>query len=117
MRGDFRQAGPRQQPAAGEPGPPGEPERKEAGIIHCGHPAATYTGTCLKPTGKSMGGVLLAAALLALTAGCGGISGSKSVSPLDFILPGLMKANPPPWPTAPGVPATNRAEVFVARVR
>ncbi len=28
---------------------------------------------------------------LVLTAGCSGIHASKSVSPLDFILPGLMK--------------------------
>ena len=28
-------------------------------------------------------------------AGCGGINASKSVSPLDFFLPGVMKASPP----------------------
>jgi hypothetical protein len=35
-------------------------------------------------------------ALLLLVAGCGGINASKSVSPLDFFLPGLMQADPPP---------------------
>jgi len=35
-------------------------------------------------------------ALLLLAAGCGGISASKSVSPLDFFMPGLLKADPPP---------------------
>jgi hypothetical protein len=35
-------------------------------------------------------------ALLLLVAGCGGINASKSVSPLDFFLPGLIKADPPP---------------------
>jgi hypothetical protein len=35
-------------------------------------------------------------ALLLLVAGCGGINASKSVSPLDFFLPGLLKADPPP---------------------
>jgi len=52
----------------------------------------------LKPIGKSRAGALLALALLTLTAGCGGINASKSVSPLDFILPGLMKATPAPAP-------------------
>jgi len=35
-------------------------------------------------------------ALLLFVAGCGGINVSKSVSPLDFILPGLLQADPPP---------------------
>ena len=30
-----------------------------------------------------------------LLAGCGGISASRTVSPLDFILPGIIKADPP----------------------
>jgi hypothetical protein len=34
-------------------------------------------------------------ALLLLGAGCGGINASKSVSPLDFFLPGLLQADPP----------------------
>jgi len=33
---------------------------------------------------------------LLLTAGCGGINASKSVSPLDFFLPGFLKADPQP---------------------
>ena len=36
-------------------------------------------------------------ALLLLAAGCGGINASKSVSPLDFLMPGLgsfLKADP-----------------------
>jgi hypothetical protein len=36
-------------------------------------------------------------ALLLLAAGCGGLNVSKSVSPLDFLLPGagsFLKANP-----------------------
>ena len=31
-----------------------------------------------------------------LLAGCGGISASRTVSPLDFILPGILKVDPPP---------------------
>jgi hypothetical protein len=42
--------------------------------------------------------VLLAASVSALMlcgVGCGGIQASKSISPLDFFLPGLLH-NPPP---------------------
>ena len=49
-----------------------------------------------------------AAALLALlggVAGCSGIHASKSVSPLDFSLPGLMKnEGPAPLETIPAAP-------------
>jgi hypothetical protein len=38
------------------------------------------------------------------TSGCGGISATKSVSPLDFIMPGIMKASPP---------ATNAPALFI----
>jgi hypothetical protein len=34
-------------------------------------------------------------ALAMVVDGCGGISASRTVSPLDFLLPGLMKASPP----------------------
>jgi len=40
-------------------------------------------------------------ALALLSGGCGGISGSQSVSPLDFLLPGIIKNNPSPAPNAP----------------
>jgi len=42
--------------------------------------------------------------------GCGGLTASKSVSPLDFILPGLMYHTPPPAPPDPG--ATNGASLL-----
>jgi len=35
------------------------------------------------------------AALPLLLAGCGGISASRTVSPLDFLLPGILQADPP----------------------
>lgn len=38
--------------------------------------------------------------LATLGAGCSGINASKSISPLDFILPGLMQ-NCPPAPVVP----------------
>lgn len=38
--------------------------------------------------------------IAALATGCSGINASKSISPLDFILPGLMQ-NCPPSPVTP----------------
>jgi hypothetical protein len=35
-------------------------------------------------------------ALLFLGVGCGGLHVSKSISPATFLLPGLLKADPPP---------------------
>ena len=59
--------------------------------------------------------MLVAIALLALTAGCGGVNASKSISPLDFILPGLLKVQPrPPSEQIPAL-ETNRVEVLVAQ--
>jgi hypothetical protein len=44
-------------------------------------------------------------ALLWLATGCGGIQASKTITPLDFILPGLLQTEPPPAPTSdPSVP-------------
>ena len=39
---------------------------------------------------------IMATLLLAVFSGCGGLSGSKSVSPGSFLLPGLMKNEVPP---------------------
>jgi hypothetical protein len=56
-----------------------------------------------------------AGAMLVLgTAGCGGINASRSVSPLDFILPGLIKTTPSP--AEPSGTATNSVRL-VAQVR
>ncbi len=35
-------------------------------------------------------------AVVSLGAGCSGINVTKSVSPATFLLPGLLKADPPP---------------------
>jgi hypothetical protein len=43
--------------------------------------------------------------MLLLVAGCSGINASKSFSPLDFFLPGLIKADPPPMHPDQPVPA------------
>ncbi len=54
------------------------------------------------------------AILAVATAGCGGINASKSVSPLDFILPGLIQTRPTPM--TPPANATNTV-ALVAQVR
>jgi hypothetical protein len=43
-------------------------------------------------------------AFLLLAAGCGGINASRTVSPLDFFLPGLLQATPPPAQHDPVLP-------------
>ena len=39
--------------------------------------------------------------LVSLNCGCSGINATKSVSPLDFFLPGLHLQNDPPQPVVP----------------
>jgi len=56
----------------------------------------------------------LAACLILLVVaatGCSGINASKSISPLDFILPGLMKADPPPAQPDHPLPAESITQV------
>jgi len=65
------------------------------------------------------------AALLGLTAGCSGIHAGKSVSPLDFLIPGggglmrgLLYVPPPPaqYPTDYRVPAPATVVIEVTHV-
>jgi hypothetical protein len=75
--------------------------------------AKTFT-TSIVPTVKWNWKRIRAAALLAVlacSAGCSGIHASKSVSPLDFILPGLMK-NDGPAPLE-SIPASPPGELLV----
>jgi hypothetical protein len=46
-----------------------------------------------------------------LATGCSGINASKSVSPLDFFLPGLLLN----VPSSPGIPVETNAAPLVAR--
>ena len=50
-------------------------------------------------------------AVLALGAGCGGIRGSKSVSPASFLIPGLLK-NDAPVPQDSILPAQPPGELL-----
>jgi len=56
----------------------------------------------------------LFAAVPLLLAGCGGISASRTVSPLDFLLPGLIKADPPQT-NAPVILTRNSVEIASVR--
>jgi len=40
----------------------------------------------------------MALTITLLCSGCGGINASHSVSPLDFLLPGILKTDPEPAP-------------------
>jgi len=69
--------------------------------------------------------LLMVAALLSLAAGCSGVNASKSVSPLDFLIPsggglmrGLLYVPPPPpqYPTDYLVPAPATIPVEVTHV-
>jgi hypothetical protein len=53
---------------------------------------------------------LSASAALLLLAGCSGINASKSVSPLDFLLPGLTRTDLPPGQPDRVQPAVAPAE-------
>jgi hypothetical protein len=53
-----------------------------------------------RPSPLAAGYALALALIAALATGCSGINASKSFSPLDFILPGLMQ-NSPPSPVSP----------------
>jgi hypothetical protein len=60
--------------------------------------------------------VTLSAALALATSGCSGVNASKSVSPASFLLPGLIRAEPPPIDPAAPLPEPAPG-VQVAQVR
>ncbi len=64
---------------------------------------------------RARGGCLLLAVALAMCVGCSGINASKSISPLDFILPGLHMRNDPPMPTVPSATNTLVCRHFVPK--
>ena len=53
-----------------------------------------------RPSPLALGHALAFALIAVVATGCSGIHASKSISPLDFILPGLMQ-NCPPSPVIP----------------
>ncbi len=61
---------------------------------------AIHCNTSCRRTVRT-GAVCLLALMATLAAGCSGINASKSVSPLDFLLPGLHIQNRPPPPAIP----------------
>lgn len=62
---------------------------------------------------RNLWGLALLAPLAAMLSGCGGFTGSHSVSPASFFLPGLMKNDvhqPAPGEPTPPTPAEVQAE-------
>ena len=53
----------------------------------------------------------MAAAGLLLGVGCSGINATKSISPLDFLLPGILKVDPPPAQPDGTIPAEQQKEI------
>jgi len=49
-----------------------------------------------------------------LLAGCGGVNASQTVSPASFLLPGLLRADPPQT-NAPAATVQNPVEVAAVR--
>lgn len=59
---------------------------------------------------RAVGRALALVLIVAAAAGCSGVNVSKSISPLDFILPGLMQNQPLP----PVVPLQTNAATLLA---
>jgi hypothetical protein len=59
-------------------------------------------------------GLALCAAGSLLLGGCGGLAASQTISPLDFLLPGILKADPPQT-NAPVVVAQEPVEIASVR--
>lgn len=65
----------------------------------------------MKRFGSALGACLLTGLSAALLTGCGGFSGSHSVSPASFFLPGLMHyESPRPAAPTPGTPLGDPAD-------
>lgn len=73
-------------------------------IIFVHRPVSTYTQP-LVIAKRNLVRWTAGAALLVCAAGCGGVSATKSISPLDFILPGLIQNHS--TPPAPAGTDTN----------
>jgi hypothetical protein len=54
-------------------------------------------------------------ALALFTGGCGGISASHTVSPMDFLLPGIMKNDVGPGTNAPAIFPKNSCQLATAK--
>jgi hypothetical protein len=53
-----------------------------------------------------VGVTMLLTGVALLGAGCSGINASQSISPATFLLPGIMRADPPPADPASALPET-----------
>jgi hypothetical protein len=84
-------------------------------IMRCTRHFQIYTPATVK-LNRKVGIVLLLAGSALLGSGCSGINASQSVSPATFLLPGLLKADPPV--TEPNAPLPEVAPTtLVAQAR
>src|SRR5438067_11651101 len=74
-----------------------------------GHPLS-YSWPLVRLNWKTLRMAIAAAGLL-LGVGCSGINASKSISPLDFLLPGILKVDPPPAQPDGTSPAEQAKEI------
>jgi hypothetical protein len=73
--------------------------------MYCEHVQGIYTPQSVTAQRKSLRFVAYASLLL-LAAGCSGIHARQTISPATFLLPGLLKADPPSTPDDPVLPET-----------
>jgi hypothetical protein len=73
------------------------------------HPAIHYATWRLRAF--HLGAASLLTLMAVMATGCGGISASKSVSPLDFFMPGLMQNRP----ASPQIPTETNSVPLLAQ--
>jgi hypothetical protein len=83
--------------------------------ICCCHRGELFYTSQVRLNWNFIGLSCLVAFLAMGTAGCGGISASKTVSPLDFFMPGIMKNDAPAGTNAPVASVTIPIEIASVR--
>lgn len=83
--------------------------------MRCTRHATIYTPIPVKLNRKAVLALILAGLVWAGT-GCSGINASHSVSPASFLIPGLLKVEPPPADPNATLPAESD-EVLIVQVR
>ena|SRR5437867_13262478 len=79
-------------------------------IRSCQEHGLFYSCHLVRLNWKTVRLAMIPAALL-FGAGCSGINATKSISPLDFLLPGIMRAEPPPAHPDGDLPAEEQKDV------
>ena len=82
--------------------------------MRCTRHGTIYTPIPVKLNRKAVLALILAA-LAGFGAGCSGINASQSVSPASFLIPGLLKVEPPPADPNATLPADSEVLIVQAR--